>query len=85
MSAGEPDKDSIFGEADAPPQAGRAAHLTSDVFFSSEQQNQNLYVYSRPVSIQGFSGLLVFWSAPLRQETSSPEVQQSTCRVLVCC
>jgi hypothetical protein len=32
-----------------------------------------------------YKGFLVFWSAPLRQETSSPEVQQSTCRVLVCC
>jgi hypothetical protein len=35
-----------------------------------------------------YEGFLVFWSSgllPLRQETSSPEVQQSTCRILVCC
>jgi hypothetical protein len=34
-------------------------------------------VYSRPISIQGFSGLLVFWSAPLPtgdQQTRSPAV-----------
>src|SRR5450631_705137 len=81
----KPDQNSVFGAADAVPQARRAAHIICYVYVGNEQQDQNLYVYSRPISIQGFSGLLVFWSAPLRQETSSPEVQQSTCRVLVCC
>ena len=35
--------------------------------------------------IRGFSGLLVFWSPVRPQQTSSPEVQQSTHRFLVCC
>jgi hypothetical protein len=65
MTTGEQIKTGFFGVADAAPQARRAALITCDVFVSREQQDQNLYVYSRPISIQGFSGLLVFWSAPL--------------------
>jgi hypothetical protein len=77
MSTGKRTKTGFFGVADAAPQARRAAHITWDVFFSNEQQDQNLYMYSRPISIQGFSGLLVFWSAPLPtgdQQSRSPAV-----------
>ena len=81
------DQNSVFGVADAAPQARREAGpilfiftlaTTSKIKTSTCTADQYLY-----------EGFLVFWSSgllPLRQETSSPEVQQqSTCRILVCC
>jgi hypothetical protein len=77
MSAGKRTK--IVFSAQPTPRRRRGGQpiLLVMRFLATTKQDQNLYVYSRPMSIRGFSGLLVFWSAPLPtgdQQSRSPAV-----------
>ena len=65
MSAGKQTKTGFSLQPTPRRRRGGEASSICLSILGNNQQGQNLYVYSRPISIRGFSGLLVFWSAPL--------------------